>query len=707
MQTWHLHIKGQVQGVGFRPFVYSLAREYQLKGWVNNTFDGVHVVFNADRLLASTFAGKIVEKAPALSRITGLSQYRIQQKYFDRFEIIHSTSEGEPSLLLTPDFALCEDCREELHSAKDRRYQYAFTTCTNCGPRYSIIDQLPYDRGHTTMEVFPMCPTCQTEYDSPSDRRYYSQTNSCADCGVEMSLLDVHQQEWTKQPQDILEQVLMHWDAGKIVAIKGIGGYLLTCDATNDKAVLELRKRKHRPSKPFALMFPHADIQQLFSKDKALKEVLTSAVSPIVLLEMGEQLNGSGQIAPGLNQVGILQPYAPLFEWLLARFERPIVATSANVSNSPIIYEDEKAVKDLAKIADFILTHNRKIVLPQDDSVIQFSPFKKQKIILRRSRGLAPSYINANLKLPPQNILAMGAMLKSTFSLLHRGNKYISQYLGDLEHFDTQQNYQHTIQHFLKLFQTQPSLILRDDHPDYPSSQYGDQLSNTWQVPIKKIQHHQAHFGAILGEHNLVHSQAPILGVIWDGTGLGKDGQIWGGEFFKYQQYRFQRTHHFDYFDFILGDKMPKEPRIAALSACWGIEGAEAILREKFSPVEWRIYNSLLQKNSRLQTSSVGRIFDALAALLGILDHQSYEGEAAMRLEARASAYFKKEGLQFSANYFEDLALDEGIPTQSLMTRIISDIQAGQAKDWIAAKFHYSLVLLVKALAIDFGILRH
>ena len=699
MSTWHVHIEGQVQGVGFRPFIFALAQEYGLKGWVNNTSDGVHVIFNADKKVALEFTNKIVAQAPSLSQITTIRFFKIQQKFFDNFQIIQSNADGEPKLLLTPDFGLCENCREELHTIENRRFGYPFITCTNCGPRFSIINNLPYDRVNTKMDAFQMCPTCYKEYENPLDRRYYSQTNSCLDCSIELTLFDANQSVIAKQAEEIVDRVVAFWEVGRIVAIKGIGGYLLTCDASNKTTVLELRKRKHRPSKPFALMYPNVMSLKDFSVENKVVHELKNHISPIVLLELNETTNILAEIAPDLNRVGIMLSYTPLYDLLLNKFGKPIIATSGNISNSPIVYEDEKALNELSEIADFILVNNREIVVPQDDSVIQYSFFEKQKIILRRSRGLAPTYINADLKLPIQSILAMGAMLKSTFSLLHQGNTYISQYLGDLEHFDTQQNYQYTIKHFLQLFNAQPEVILRDKHPEYPSSQYGEQLSIDRNIPVKEIQHHIAHFGAVMGEHNLIHSKEPILGVIWDGTGIGIDGQIWGGEFFKYEKYDYLRWCHFDYFDFILGNKMPKEPRISALSACWDVMGAEDFLKEKFSKTEWQIYKNLLKKESRLQTSSVGRIFDAVASLLGIMDKQTYEGEAAMQLEAIATNYFKKHGLNFSSSYFMEGAHHYRIPTKSLMTNIIMDLQKGKRKDFIAAKFHYSLMNLIKVIA--------
>ena len=699
MNTWHIHIKGQVQGVGFRPFVFALAQEYGLKGWVNNTVDGVHVVFNAEQRIASDFSNKITTNAPTLSRITASHLQQIEQKFFDNFQIIHSAEEGEPNLLLTPDVSLCEDCREELHQIDNRRQGYPFITCTNCGPRFSIIRSLPYDRIHTTMRGFTMCTTCRKEYDNPLDRRYYSQTNSCSDCGIGLSLFDGKKNQMAQQTKAILDEVVRLLEVGKIVAIKGIGGYLLTCDAGNSAAVSELRKRKHRPSKPFALMLPSVNGLKDFQSGIKVFQALRNHVAPIVLVESAEAADLAPEIAPGLGQLGVMLPYTPLYELLLSRFGKSIVATSGNVSNSPIVYEDKKALDELLTIADYLLVNDREIVIPQDDSVIKFSFFKQHQIILRRSRGLAPTFIRADLQWPKQNILAMGALLKSTFSLLHRGNVFISQYLGDLEHFDTQQSYQHTLQHFLDMFRTQPDVILCDRHPGYPSTQLGEQLAQKWGIPVKQIQHHIAHFGAVIGEHNLIHSEEPVLGVIWDGTGLGDDAQIWGGEFFIYEHYEFSRCCFFDYFDFILGDKMPKEPRIAALSACWGLDGMENLLREKFTPTEWQVYTKLLAKGSRLQTSSVGRLFDALASLLGIMDKQTYEGEAAMRLEALATAYFKKEGLDFQSSYCLEEITDNRISTPSFMSQIIADLRQGKSKGFIAAKFHFSLMQIIKMVA--------
>ncbi len=712
MKTWHIHIKGKVQGVGFRPFIFQKAIADGLKGWVSNTVDGVHLEFNATASTARIFLDKIIRQAPVLAEIIEYEIYAVDNKHFSDFQIIHQPPGHVPTnLLITPDAAICEDCRSELCEKGNHRHHYAFITCTNCGPRYSIIHTLPYDRPGTTMDAFTMCPGCQREYTDPNDRRYYSQTNSCPDCAVQLSLYSVEQQEIKGLSQEeIINYIPELWQDGKIIAIKGVGGYLLTCDANNPASIRTLRLRKHRPSKPFALMFPDlTTLNQLVELREVEAKAMQFPVAPIVLLALKDTNVNDVQtstIAPGLNHIGCMLPYTPLYELLLKKYGHPIIATSGNVSQSPILYRDEQALDELNGIADFILSNNRRICVPQDDSVVKFTPVSKTKIIVRRSRGYAPTLINPDFNWPLQSVFATGAMLKSTFALLHLGNTYLSQYLGDLDHFNVQQNFHHTFQHLSSLIGAQPEVILSDLHPEYPSSLYAEELSTSLDLPVIKVQHHIAHFCAVLGEHNLIHSKEPILGVIWDGTGLGNDGQIWGGEFFNYENHKFHRCLHFDYFDLILGNKMPKEPRVSALASCWGIPGLEDVIGDKFTPTEWQVYSKLLSKQNHLQTSSVGRIFDAVASLLDLMDKQTYEGEAAMRLEGLAWQYFKKNGLECSESYFEGQETDARSPTKSLMTGIIQDIKAGREKNLIAAKFHYSLVKMIKAVAYDLKITR-
>jgi hydrogenase maturation protein HypF len=704
MKTWHLHIKGIVQGVGFRPFVYQLATQLGLKGWVNNGVDGVHIKFNASEKRANEFEQLVTQNAPVLARITAQMLTQTEPESFDTFQIIHSQTEGEANLLLTPDFAICPDCAAELSDPQNRRYRYPFITCTNCGPRFSITHRLPYDRPHTKMDAFLMCQTCQEEYDNPLNRRYFSQTNSCPDCRIELTLYGANQTIISKQDELILSKIPQLWNEGNIVAIKGIGGYLLTCDAGNEEAVARLRKRKHRPTKPFAVMFPDIRLLESYRLPDATLEELRGSVSPIVLLKANFENLIAESVAPGLDQLGVMLPYTPLYALLLKAFEKPIVATSGNISNSPIVFQDELALAGLTEIADYILANNREIVIPQDDSVIKFSPFNSHKIILRRSRGLAPSYINAGLSLPDQGILATGAMLKSTFGLLHQGNAYLSQYLGDLAHFDTIQNYRHTIDHFVELFKAKPEVILHDKHPDYPSTRYSLDLARELNIPAESIQHHQAHFGAVLGENQQIDTTEPILGVIWDGTGLGDDEQIWGGEFFVYEDYAFSRRGHFTYFPSILGDKMALEPRISAFASCWGIDEADSLLRNKFSNTEWKVYQQIMARKNPLQTSSVGRLFDAVASLLGLMDMQSYEGEAALALEQLGTDYCQENGFYFPVFKIKEALVDGNISTQAILREIISDIQAEKSKAFIAAKFHFILAAQIKAFARRLGI---
>lgn len=708
--------------MGFRPYVYRAARQFGLTGQVNNSLDGVHVLVNGSRDDVNRFYRQLIRDAPVLARITYHRINESEPHIFEDFRILPSPQGGCPNLLIAPDFAICDACRAELYQDQNRRNGYAFNTCTHCGPRYSLIRQLPYDREHTTMDPFHMCPACRKEYHDPLDRRYYAQTNSCPDCGIHLSLYGAQTAPLPITQEEIPEEVVRLWKAGEIVAIKGIGGYLLTCDAANAGTLKELRKRKHRPSKPFALMYPGLESLERDLKISALERAaLTDAAAPIVLLEPvedGVPAWTQEDIAPNLDRIGAMLPYTPLYELLLRKFGRPIVATSGNISNSPIVFRDDVALRELKQIAGYVLVNNREIVIPQDDSVLVFTPVKERRIVLRRSRGLAPNYVGTSAPLSAvtsaplsavtsaplshlaeRSLMATGAMLKSTFTILHNGNTFVSQYLGDLENFDTQENYKHTIRHFFQLFDGLPELILTDKHPEYASTEYGLQLAAELGIPIEPIQHHIAHFAAVLGENDLTHVSVPVLGVIWDGTGLGDDGQIWGGEFFKFENLDFLRCAHFDYFDFMLGDKMPREPRISALSACRGIPGAEGVLNKKFNAVEWALYQKIPATAPSLKTSSVGRIFDAVASLLGLMDVQTFEGEAAMQLERLAAGYFRANGLDFESGYLQENAPLYPVPTRLLMSGILRDLQTGKTNDFIAARFHFSLVDLIRRVA--------
>lgn len=703
--TYHIHIQGIVQGVGFRPYVFRLAEQFILRGSVCNAADGVHIEFNADETIANDFYKKLIENAPILSHITDSRLEKVENQFFEDFKIIHSDKGKKANLLLTPDFALCEDCRKELKNVQNHRFQYPFITCTNCGPRYSITKKLPYDRENTTMDKFKMCPTCENEYTDIRDRRYYSQTNSCKTCGIEL-----YQLSKSSKLLESLDTIIEAINNGKIVAVKGIGGYLLMCDATNEGAIKTLRERKHRPTKPFAIMYPSIE---MLENDVILrgveKETLQSPQAPIVLLNLKNATKSGIKtelIAPKLSQIGVMLPYTPLFELITEGVGKPLIATSGNTSGSPVIFQDDKAAEYLSNIADLIVSNNREIVVPQDDSVIKFPFFKEKKIIIRRSRGYAPTFLPTNNPSAINNqksILSLGAMMKSTFSWAHEGNIYISQYLGDLESYDTQESFELTLNHFLQLFEDRPQYIVTDTHPDYFSTQLGERLAKEWQIPIYKMQHHKAHFNAVMAENGLLESKEPILGVIWDGTGLGDDGNIWGGEFFKYENKAFLRCYYFDYFPLILGDKMPKEPRISALSLAYDVYGAEDFLDKKFTHTEGVLYRKMLAKENILQTSSVGRLFDGVASLLDLADKVSYEGEAAMLLEDLALSFFKKHGLDFNESYISEGSSYYRIPTKTLIQNIVFDLKKGKNKDLIAAKFHVSLVKIIQKVARNVG----
>ena len=705
-KTWHIHLEGLVQGVGFRPFVYQLANQFKISGRVNNSNDGVHIEFNAGSSVAEQFYKKTIQQAPALSVITKHSLAEINFKEFRSFAIAESYEFGESKLLVTPYFAICGDCKAELNTPGNRRYQYPFITCTQCGPRYSIIRQVPYDRENTTMNVFEMCSQCRNEYHDPQNRRHFSQTNSCPECAITMQLFDSNKNLIEDDQTKIITKVCELWNDGKIVAIKGIGGFLLTCDAANENVIKELRLRKHRPAKPFALMFPQSGMleEELVIDEKEITELI-SVHAPIVLLKIKNYASSKlalKEIAPGLSRIGAMLPYTPLYVLLMNKFQKPIVATSGNISNAPIVFRDKDALNELSIVADYILLNNREIVIPQDDSVIKFSAQTQQRIMLRHARGFAPLYINDKIILPGKTILATGAMLKSSFTLLHQRNIHVSQYLGDTGNADAQINFEQTLHHFLHLFKCRPEIILADKHPDYFSSQLSERLSEEWNIPLIKVQHHEAHFASVLAENNLLNEQEPVLGVIWDGTGFGDDRQIWGGEFFIFHEKKFTRINHVEYFDWFLGDKMAREPRLSALSLCYGNKEAEKIIRSKFSNTEWNNYDQLLS-NNQLKTSSIGRVFDAVASLLGLVDKSSFEGEAAMLLEELASAYFRNNRAIPTEWLVDDGKDLNSINIRSSIDQIVNDVLQNKDKSSIAAGFHVKLVLLIKKIAVPFN----
>ncbi len=690
-RTFEIIISGQVQGVGFRPFVYGLAKKLQLKGSVSNNQDGVLIRINTSEEKAHEFLLAILSGAPEISFIQNHNVSEIAFSPYEDFQIVPSEKNHQINIPLTPDFAICESCKSEIRDVGNRRFGYAFTTCTNCGPRYSVTTMFPFERPNTTVSEFDMCLKCQTEYTNPEDRRFHSQTNSCSDCGIKLQLVDTDGREFNETQNNIIKKAAALIANGSILAIKNTNGYLLCCDANNKQAIQRLREKKRRPSKPFALLYPSIEkIKQDFEVSIPEEKALTSAIAPIVILNPKESISDLEleSIAPRLHQLGIMLPSSSLLILLMDELKIPIIATSGNIHSSPIISKKEEAVEKLIGVADYFLHHDLEISFPQDDSVVRFGG--EHQITLRRSRGLAPNYMG-NTSMKNQKVLAMGAHLKSTFTFTPNSHTYVSPYFGNLDSYDVSERFQESITKYTALFETEPEVVLVDSHPQYQSNIIGSQLATNWNAKLVSIQHHKAHFASVLGEHNLFESEEKILGVVWDGTGFGEDNSIWGGEFFSYHKNEMERLTHFEYVDWIAADKMAKEPRLSLLSVL--PETDRHIAKGKFSESEWKIYNKMLEKNS-LKTSSVGRLFDAVASLLLNIDSTSYEGEAAMLLENEASNYQDESYINFlSGNAYQV------IPTKTIIKGIHKAIEQGLPTAQIANSFIHTLSLVIINMA--------
>ncbi|MEC7262524.1 MAG: carbamoyltransferase HypF [Bacteroidota bacterium] len=692
--SYKIIVTGRVQGVGFRPHVFHLAQKLDLKGSVSNNEEGVVIFLSGELEKAKEFYAQLIQNPPKSAKIKGHHFSEIDFLPFNDFSIVPSQTEGKLNLQLTPDFAICDTCKDEITDPDNRRHHYPFTTCVNCGPRWGITNKFPFERENTNMAAFEICETCSTEYQDPSDRRFHSQTNSCSHCGIELRLTDA--EGGTILCSDAIKKVASFIKAGKIVAVKNTSGYLLCCDATNATVIQKLRERKRRPTKPFAILYPSLTrLKEDLKISKLQEEALTSPESPIVILPKNGFTGNLAleELAPQLNQLGIMLPYSGILHLLANELEIPIVATSGNIHASPIISEAGIAHQELKEVADYFLGHDLKITNPQDDSVIKFSNQSQEKIIFRRSRGLSPNF-DVDVQ-TGQKILAMGGHLKSTLAFIPNNYLYISQYLGNLDHFDVYDRYQDTVAKFIELFEIRPEVILVDKHPAYNSSLYGKELAKNWKSPIQFIQHHKAHFASVLGEHELFEQKSPVLGVVWDGTGYGDDQQIWGGEFFKYQDHTMERVGHFDYFDWLAGDKMAKEPRISFFSLADASMKVE--LQQKFTEEEMAIYQHLKKKEA-LKTSSVGRLFDAVASLLNLCDHNTYEGEAAILLENQVDRYNLKKSTSYITKIKDGL-----VPTHLLFAKIHHDYRSGKDRQKIIIDFLFTLANIILQMANQLG----
>jgi hydrogenase maturation protein HypF len=679
-------IKGIVQGVGFRPFVYNLARANGLKGFVSNTSEGVYIEVEGAPELLDTFHRAILEEKPPLAHITSMDFVEQPLKAYPDFTIHKSEAQEHRSTLISPDVCVCDDCLQELFDPNDRRYGYPFINCTNCGPRYTIIMDIPYDRPFTAMEPFRMCPSCDAEYHDPADRRFHAQPDACWDCGPVVRLWDGSGQELLVD--DPITEARNLLKKGNIVAIKGLGGFHLAVDATNNEAVKRLRQRKHREEKPLALMSLSLEHIKRFARvTEAEASFLSSIQRPIVLLEKKLNPSIAEDVSPRNRNYGVMLPYTPLHYLLLQGNELlALVMTSGNISEEPIAIDNQEAFERLGKIADYFLNHNRDIYLRSDDSILRVIDGVPRQI--RRSRGYVPIPTFLERSLEP--ILACGAEWKDTICLTRKEQAFLSQHIGDLENLETLNFFEMTIAHLKRILEIEPQIIAYDLHPDYLSTQYALKQSSMIQIGI---QHHHAHIVSGMAEHGL---GGPVIGIALDGTGYGTDGQIWGGEVLVVEPHRFDRVGHFAYLSLPGGAAAIKKPWRMAVSALHEACGdhfvkmdlafLEGIPRDQLDVLIRMIRQGI---NSPL-TSSCGRLFDAVAAIAGLRNHVAYEGQAAVELEAAA------EGDMERVYPFEIQEKDglQQFSTGPIIKSVVRDVQEGCSIGLISATFHNTLVTL-------------
>lgn len=728
-----IHIRGIVQGVGFRPFVNSQAQRFGLSGWVRNTSAGVDIEVDGEAQALEDFFQALQDQAPPLARIDEIETTWQEVNGYHGFEIRHSEGAPEDFLPVSPDVAICEDCLRELLDPLDRRYRYPFINCTNCGPRFSIIQDIPYDRLKTTMSSFSMCSACASEYHNPLDRRFHAQPVACPVCGpqvwLEMPARGAKGGEYpglserqaglavTERGENAILAARELLREGKILAIKGLGGFHLACDATNPQAVGELRRRKLRVDKPFALMAASIEMAEKHVDMSPLeRDLLAARQSPVVLMLKRRESEVVEQVAPGQKTLGLMLPYTPLHYLLFVNPDQagltfdmpPLVMTSGNLSEEPICTQNDEAHQRLSNLADAFLMHDRDIYIRCDDSVVRLfpwvrgeNPVKKVPIYpVRRSRGYAPDSINLPWAVQP--ILATGAELKNTFCLARQNYAFLSHHIGDLENYETLQAFEQGIEHFERLFRIKPQAIAYDLHPDYLSTRYAQARAEREQLPLIGVQHHHAHIAAGMAEHGLDGEQ-PVIGVALDGTGYGEDGAVWGGEFLVADYLGYQRAAHLAYTPLPGGDQAVKQPWRMALS--WlhtaGLPWDDDLAPVQFAQKQASLGASTIdvlqrQLESGLnapRTSSMGRLFDAVSALIGVRQVVNYEAQAAIELEAMVNG---RENAYYEMSY-QDGLMD---PAEALL-QMIADLRAGEDRGRIAARFHGGIAQAIHRICKD------
>jgi hydrogenase maturation protein HypF len=687
-----IKIKGIVQGVGFRPFIYNLARKFRLYGYVLNNTHGVEIEAEGEKSDLDQFLVQIKSGHPPQSKIEGIEVRKFPPKGYQDFVIRESENEYEKTALVSPDLATCQDCLKELFDPRDRRFYYPFLNCTNCGPRLTIIQDIPYDRNKTTMDVFKMCPDCRQEYHDPQNRRFHAQPNACPVCGPRLTLMDNRGRELNTT--DSVTSVVELLKRGNIVAIKGIGGYHLACDATNKTAVSNLRKRKYREDKPFALMAKNLKaIQEFCYVNPFEKKLLESVSRPIVLLKKKNLNLIAHDVAPFQKNWGVMLPYSPLHHLLLGKSNFILVMTSGNQSDEPIAYEADDAFNRLNHIADYFLTHNREIYRRCDDSVSRV--WKDQELILRRARGYVPQPIKVNFNFH-KNILATGAQLKNTFCLARDDSAFLSTHIGDLENLETLDFYRKEIERFKSLCSVKPEVIAFDLHPEYLSTKYALSLNDIERIPV---QHHHAHIASCMAENQI---RERVIGVAFDGTGYGDDDAIWGGEFLLADMKDYRREAHFKYILMPGGEMAIKQPWRIALSYLYNLyeenflnldlEFVKRIDKEK-----WKSIKKILGRNINVfSTSSVGRLFDCISVLLNWRENTNYEGQPAVELEFLADENIKTR-YDFEIVRSKDIFI---INPELVIRGVVEDLIKKKRKSKIAAKFHITVAQIINEVCL-------
>jgi len=685
----HISVRGVVQGVGFRPFVYQLAVKHNLCGWVRNTSEDVKIEVEGEGGAIQLFLTGLREKAPPLSRIEAISVTPGHPAGYEKFEILESVAEEGKYQLVSPDIATCPDCLKEIFNPDDRRYRYPFTNCTNCGPRFTIIADIPYDRPNTTMRSFKMCPECQREYDDPLDRRFHAQPNACPICGPQLELVNTAGKK--VECDDIINKTAAILKGGKIVAVKGLGGFLLACDATSEKAVERLRRRKNRPAKPLAVMV--ADLKEARKHCEITAEeetLIKSPGSPIVLLKWKAKSGITKAVAPGLKYLGVMLPYTPLHHLLLRETAIPLVMTSGNLSEEPIARDNDEALKRLNSIADYFLQHNRDIYARYDDSVMTVEDTKPK--FVRRARGYAPHPIH--LPFTTRQTLACGAEEKNTFCLTRDNYAFVSQHIGDMENMETLEHFKNTVKLYQQLFRVKPEIIAYDGHPEYLPTKYAVELAEKEGIKPVAVQHHHAHIASCMADNGV---DGPAIGVALDGTGYGADGRIWGGEFMVADYKGFKRIAHLEYLPLpggALAIKKPYRTAIGYMTALGIDPDSQLPPFRQVDDIELNVIKNQIEKriNTPL-TSSMGRLFDAVAAIIGVRGKIEYEAQAAIDLETcAAEADDETQSYPFLVVEKDDTNI---IKIRDLLAAIVKDWRDKTPQSVIAGRFHNTIARMI------------